>query len=322
MKNRRFVNGLLGSVFAVSLLCGIPNANAQKVYKLHLAGNNLWTATDAGLVHWNTASLAFDMYTTDNGISSNDITALTLNDGVLWLGTPGGGVCSGTPDEGWSCNMEIDGVVSNHIVCAVTDGDGLVWLGSKYDGVCSYNNDEWTIFTTAEGLINNDVRSIYSHADGSVWFATAGGISILQDDVWNNITSSDGLPSNDVRAVIESVDGGMWVACGESMGESGGVGYLAGDGTWTRYRTTDGLGDNDVHCLALDESGAVWCGTFGGVSRFKDGVWKSFNLSDSPLKDEWVYDITTDSNNKIWLGTSRGLYQFDGERNWAFFSAR
>jgi len=42
-------------------------------------------------------------------------------------------------------------------------------------------DDRWTSFTTADGLLHNTVHAIVIDADGAKWIATDGGISYLDD---------------------------------------------------------------------------------------------------------------------------------------------
>jgi hypothetical protein len=58
-------------------------------------------------------------------------------------------------------------------------------------------------FTTAQGLGNNNVFSIYA-SGGTVYAGTAGGLSISTNGgtSWSNYTTADGLGSNNVYGVF------------------------------------------------------------------------------------------------------------------------
>lgn len=51
-----------------------------------------------------------------------------------------------------------------------------VWIGSD-QGVLVHNGRDWTAFTSADGLADNQVDALTIANDGSVWLATAGGLS-------------------------------------------------------------------------------------------------------------------------------------------------
>jgi ligand-binding sensor domain-containing protein len=51
----------------------------------------------------------------------------------------------------------------------------VVWLGTD-DGAAVYNGG-WQRLTTSNGLADNQVTDLLMGTDGSVWLATAGGLS-------------------------------------------------------------------------------------------------------------------------------------------------
>tara|TARA_R110002167_G_scaffold12233_2_gene52308 strand:- start:5932 stop:7053 length:1122 start_codon:yes stop_codon:yes gene_type:complete len=121
--------------------------------------------------------------------------------------------------------------------------------------------------------------------------------------------------------------------------------------TFTR---DDGLANEYVFAIHIDPDGYKWFGTnAGGMSRYKDGEWKTFfpmhGLADywiysfadgdddslwvgtwagvnhmnrdteqmdtyvTELVNEWVYGIDVDSKGAIWFGTEGGVTKFDGK---------
>jgi ligand-binding sensor domain-containing protein len=52
-----------------------------------------------------------------------------------------------------------------------------VWFGSHYDGAARFDGKTWTLFGTQDGLIHPNVTDIYVAKDGSVWFASNGGVT-------------------------------------------------------------------------------------------------------------------------------------------------
>ena len=123
--------------------------------------------------------------------------------------------------------------------------------------------------------------------------------------------------------------------------------------TFTREQ---GLANEYVFAIGIDHKGNKWFGTnSGGVSRYKDGQWKTFfpmhGLADywvyafdsqrdgtfwigtwagankvdpvtgefttyvRELVNEWVYGIAVDSQDRVWFGTEGGVSRYDG-REW------
>ncbi len=89
---------------------------------------------------------------------------------------------------------------------------------SEFDGTT------WTTYTTADGLVNNDVRAITIDQDGHKWFGTQGGVSEFDGSTWTTYTTIDGLGNNWVRTIAIDQAGHKW------FGTNGGVcEYIPGD---------------------------------------------------------------------------------------------
>jgi len=113
-----------------------------------------------------------------------------------------------------------------------------------------------------------------------------------------------------VRALcVEPARGALWV------GTSAGVHEVAlSDGklrsTFTRK---EGLANEYVFAVGIDRDGYKWFGTnAGGVSRYKDGKWKTF-FPMHGLADYWVYSFAQQRNGDFWIGTWAGVNKVDAK---------
>ncbi len=99
------------------------------------------------------------------------------------------------------------------------------WFGTD-EGVelhAGYSaKEKWSILSTDDGLVNNDVISIFEDASGGLWFGTFGGVSNYSDGVWSNYTTENGLASDTVYTVAEDPDGSLW------FGTHRGLSHLVG----------------------------------------------------------------------------------------------
>jgi ligand-binding sensor domain-containing protein len=154
-----------------------------------------------------------------------------------------------------------------------------------------------------DGLVSNYVFSITESSNGSIWFGTNKGVSILdKNNLWASLTTTDGLIDDHVSTIIETHDGEMWFGTPSGISKydgkkwvsytsidglasplinellfindkvwaatEGGVSYLDGN-TWVTYDSFDGLASNSVNSLAVDDEGNVWFATIAGVSKMK-----------------------------------------------------
>ncbi|MGB0879725.1 MAG: histidine kinase [Polaribacter sp.] len=92
---------------------------------------------------------------------------------VLWMFTVLGKVNAQTADyrlTPFSVNYSTkDGLPSNETYCVVQDKKGYIWIGTDR-GVARFDGENFEIFTTEDGLLDNVVFNIQVHEDGKIWF--------------------------------------------------------------------------------------------------------------------------------------------------------
>lgn len=165
----------------------------------------------------------------------------------------------------------------------------------------------FTNYTTADGLVDNNVLCATSQGSGVMWFGTQNGISKFDGVNWTNITTTTdtALISNTITAIKTMSNGDLWV------GTDFGICKYS-NSTWTSYTTTDGLGDNRVKYITESSDGRIWIGEYDGLTIF-DGVnFTSYNMSDG-IPFGGIQYISFDSNQDVWMGSGfGGLIQFNG----------
>jgi len=109
----------------------------------------------------------------------------------------------------------------------------------------------------------------------------------------------NGLPDNHVH-VIDFNGDKTW------FGTMGGLALLE-NGRWTSFTRQSGeLLDNNVWALYSTDEG-LWIGTDGGLQfRSVQGRWQSWTISDSPLKENWIQTITSNSKGVVFVGVWNG----------------
>lgn len=64
----------------------------------------------------------------------------------------------------------------------LVDRNGAVWMGTDKKGLYKYQERSWTQYTTANGLIDNEVIDIFEDKKGNIWAITKKGISIISGE--------------------------------------------------------------------------------------------------------------------------------------------
>lgn len=182
------------------------------------AQDSVWAATSGGLFLYIPSSNRFVKYTNSDGLSSNDLTAVTIDgSGKVWIGSSGGYINSYDPRTGtW---LELRGIaeserVQKKIRVLFVRGDSL-FVGTDFGiSVLQLSRMEFRDtyanlgFPTQAGVNDITIR------DNRLWVATDFGISsgalsapnLSSPTAWTAYTTAAGLPAPMCSAVAQLRD--------------------------------------------------------------------------------------------------------------------
>ena len=263
-----------------------------------LAGDSLWVGF-AGSGLW-VGSLAgpFTPVVESWQHQALTVTSLTLDPtGDVWIGTSGAGLLrwrsSGTPVESI--------LPSANILSATIDSTGGIWVGSN-SGVYRWRGTSLLQWSTPQDSIS---VTAFAHLDNRMLAGTWGGGLLNCDDIGN--CSAAGLDDAEV-VDIAVIDGTVWVTM------TGGL-VVVDDRTETgpRNQVLKGVALGSIHL----ERGDVWItAESGGLYQLdrKGSVIRHYH-SGNRLPRARILSLAYDENmhsEKLWLGTTLGLFHFDG----------
>lgn len=225
------------------------------------AAGTMWVATNCGGVDAIDPDLrAVTIY---NPRSPGDprgdpcVFALTQTpDGTVWQGSYGGGlsVVAGGPER------HVEGLPDSVVLALYTDSEGALWAGTRSGGLAAIEGGRVReVYTTADGLSSDAVRTIVQTRDGSLWIGTLEGADRLTDGRFTD-TLADGLA---VRAIHEDGDGNLWIG---TYG-AGLMVCLAARDACTPITRKDGLPDDVVSSILEDDAGNLWMSGNRGIYR-------------------------------------------------------
>ncbi len=151
------------------------------------------------------------------------ITAMATTPGgdSLYVATDGAGVARVFKDDvdaiSGASEYAIWGPIempSDKVYSICITPDGTQWFGTDLGiarHIGSNTLENWTIFTTDNGLVDNFVQAIAADSSGALWFGTKGGISVLKGEEWKSFTENDGLVSNNIQCIATDKTGAVWV---------------------------------------------------------------------------------------------------------------
>lgn len=131
--------------------------------------------------------------------------------GKLWVASPAGvstfeGNRSRTVIPGGS-QLNKDAVV----LCETHDGN--LWAGTLGVGLWRLSNGQLRLYTVADGLSSDQIRSLVEDQDGTLWIGTFdGGLDALRNGRFYHVTARDGLLSDNVSHVEDDGHGVLWLS--------------------------------------------------------------------------------------------------------------
>lgn len=227
-----------------------------------------------GQVFNNTTSYIF------RDIETRMITAFYDPQGILWIGTDGGGAIWSDLREQFYKRYYQDR--HNEICSIVADDEGYVWLTTFHRSILRsrtpYHTDEELDFIPAgnsESQKRHTVLSSCKDAEGDLWFGNADG----------TLTH-----------------------------------YEAKTKRFQIVKLTDSAGhanNGSVWSLLADSQGRVWAGTQSGLFVLKPGShsFQSIDFKDKngdTIPPLYIRALAETPDHHLWLGTVNGLYRYSG----------
>ena len=165
-------------------------------------------------------------------------------------------------------------------------------------------------YTTADGLPNNAVRSLYLDKNSDLWIGTENGISKLENGSFTNLPLPESIANKSCWDISQDENGDMWFA-------SYGGGVYKFDGiNFTFLNKKNGLPVDRVRKL-FSHNGKMYIGTELGVAIID--IKTNRLVTPKGIKPHFSVFIVTDFfvyNNQIYFSTSNeGLFKISTSTN-------
>jgi ligand-binding sensor domain-containing protein/class 3 adenylate cyclase len=219
----------------------------------------------------------------------------------------------------WVHNTDGEAAMSYLIRVALEDREGTLWFGTNRGLWCA-REGKCTIFTAAEGLNGEYVRTIATSTPNAIWAGTNKGLNRYEGGAWQPLAIDSSrllglgqqanFSTQEILSLHEDKSGTLWI------GRKKGVFTLSG-GKLRAYTAADGLSSDYVRVITSDRQGKVWLGTQGtGLTRFagekageKFAAFTDFTVKDG-LASAFVIGIHDDREGTLWVGCDGGLTRF------------
>ena len=248
----------------------------------------------------------FRFYTTADGLSQSNVTALFQDaHGCVWFGTSGG-VSRYDGDHFWSYRSG-----ALRVLCMAEDSSGVLWMGTTA-GLASLRYPDTTlrwIRSPGTSLPSDLVLALHTDRHNNLWAGTDRGLLCMESSGNQFVLNhAKGLLSDDVHSIVEDTDGTVLVGTAE------GVQRVILDGRDAPQVTV--LLRHPFSKLALLRSGDL---LLSNVLQRSVSLWSRRHLHtlyniNQPGTGTYPTTFTDDLGGRIWIGTTGGIVVIDQRR--------
>lgn len=316
---------------------GIPNNRVQTIAGDH--EGNLWVGTANGLAKFQSNRFTSFYHEKTNPLSlpDNMVTALLCDrKGNIWIGTARGLVLNNGNEfirVEMSLRENTHPAIQNLRITALTeDSLGFIWAGTEKNGVYKIapvhpvpqmmNHYNQTL-KYESGLSSNEILSLYTDKNGSVWIGTMNGLNRYDarsgrfTRFYHDADDPNSLSNNEIRSIYQDQSGILWI------GTYGGGGVNKMDLKPAKFhhyhyepKKSGSLSDDVVRCFLKDRSGRLWVGTHFGLNYFFEETNEFVTYRHQPdnplsISHDEVRSLYEDGDGILWIGTEAGLNRLD-----------
>ncbi|MES2387781.1 MAG: SpoIIE family protein phosphatase [Bacteroidota bacterium] len=278
------------------------------------AGGTIWVGLEKGLINFDPFSGRKVLHNKKTGFCDDKVTALAKAGRDIWAGTANSGIFRLSPNGFWESMNEKFELRSKETNCITQSADGIIYAGT-IGGLFAYSPkaDSFKVYSTAEGLVHNNIRYVFPDSKGRIWFAAHGaGLCCLENQTFTIHKDIPGLKSFKINTITEDLEGLIWFAT-----EGDGIFSFDGKNTFRNYTREEGLVSNYCYSISSDKEGTIRVGHRGGVSCLpaNEKLFRSYGREQGFAWFEANPGACCfDESGRPWWGTAKGLVCYDSPK--------
>ncbi|MEM1121415.1 MAG: two-component regulator propeller domain-containing protein, partial [Bacteroidota bacterium] len=310
--------------------------NSNSTYVIITVADNIWTGSYRGVDHYQISKSKSTLvhqknYTTSlnnpDAISLNIIKSMFVdNNGIIWIGTNGGGVNYFDPHRKpffhYGKRLLQNGQQYNRIRSVLEDSNDYLWVGTEGGGLFHNQGENYESFVDFESSSRPfALAEINRNGKKELWAGSESAPFLRITDI-NNGRPGASKSIRDLKvsifAILQDQFSNIWIGT-----------YAQGIHRWKPLPNgefdkkhfpytggSDGPADNIIREIYEDSQGNIWLGTGNGLNRISLGETQKdapqFELfahdpkNKNSLSHNYVLDIFESSTGDIWIGTLGG----------------
>ncbi|WP_299705122.1 two-component regulator propeller domain-containing protein [uncultured Pontibacter sp.] len=312
---------------------------------LFTATNELWAGSDTQGVYKIAAKGIRNYNTSNSTLPYNSINVLSQSpDGSIWIGTAQGAAIF---QHNQLKLFEFPQSMKRpDVTDFTTDNYGHQWFSLRDKGVLKYDGKEFQHLTRYSGLRTDRTNSITTDREGNIWIGTTGhGLMQYRNPWFVHYFDMGQVKEPVISALAQDTKGRVWLGTDDGYAafmEAGILNWLQTDiwpsGTtlysmwirheddvWvctsqglyrmepkrvTHYGTAHGLPSPHVYQAMPEANGHLLIATAAGLAVL-DPDRQEVRPIHKPQTTGQVYVLHRDASGHIWLGTEKGVFQYE-----------
>ncbi len=219
------------------------------------------------------------------------------------------------------------GLSSTRAKCIFQDSKGYMWFGTQGGGINRFDGYNFTVYKQEPdvpgSIIHNNIYDIDEDLDGNIWIAATDGISIYlpSEDKFKNYFLADYIEEisnhsySDVYSILVDSKDRIWI--GHSH-----LGVISFDYPTEKFEINEirqSRSSNSevvvISDMEEDADSRIWVASSIGLLFYDEAnrVFRHAKMNKASLallNDQYIFRVYSDSQNKLWLMSSTGLFRY------------
>jgi ligand-binding sensor domain-containing protein len=319
-------NGLIkfnGSVFTL-----FPTPSSNLLLSIQPDKNDtIWCGTFDGVLLCFNGSKFTSISVSNSPLKSNYISDIACDNNSVWIGTQSNLVKSNNFNLS-SVSKSDTAFIPSYVTSIISDKNGNIWVafGTGDTTILKISKESTFVLNASNSPFCKDaaiINNMVVDNNNNLWIASNNGLYKYDGVTFLNYNKSNSsLPSNNIFSLTCDHLNNIWGGTPSGF-------FKYSNSTWLIWNTSNSsLPTNTISSIACDSEDKIWLSCMddnryigkefgGGLVCFDGSKMDIYNISNSNIQSNTIFNIFIDSSDAVWLGTcGAGLVSFKNKSVW------